>query len=269
MGRCSQRKAFPLAQYLIIQISDVHLTTGGSLRPGIHPRENLVAGLAKLADAGLEPDLFLLTGDLADTGEPSCYDDLASLVGAAAGSVGAAVIYLPGNHDRRPPFARHLLGQDTGLMPLNQVHRCGGLRVISLDSVVPDEEYGLLAEETLEFLRSALVDPAPDGTVLAVHHPPLASPIEPMARIRLREPERLAEVIDGADVRVILCGHNHHEGFGLLGSTPVWVSPSAAYRLDVTSRTAFRGTPGGAFTQVDLDERGASATVIPIPSPDG
>ncbi len=257
-----------MARYLIIQISDIHLTTGGSLRPGVHPRENLVAGLAKLAESGLVPDLFILTGDLADIGEPSCYEDLASLVGAAAGPGGTEVVYLPGNHDRRPSFARHLLGRDSGLMPLNQVHWRGDLRVISLDSVVPGEEYGLLADETLEFLRSALVDPTPDGTVLAVHHPPLPSPIEPMSRIRLREPERLAEVIEGADVRVILCGHNHHEGFGMLGSTPVWISPSAAYRLDVTSRTAFRGLPGGAFTQVDLDERGASATVIPIPSGD-
>jgi 3',5'-cyclic-AMP phosphodiesterase len=254
-----------LAQYLIIQISDVHLTTEGSLRPGIHPRENLVAGLAKLAESGLQPDLFILTGDLADTGEPSCYEDLASLVGAAASPAGAMVIYLPGNHDRRPSFARHLLGQESGLSPVNQVHWLGGLRIVSLDSLVPDHEYGLLADETLEFLRSALVDPAPDGTVLAVHHPPLPSPIEPMSRIRLREPERLADAIDGADVRMILCGHNHHEGFGMLGSTPVWISPSAAYRLDVTSRTAFRALPGGAFTQVDLDEPGASATVIPIP----
>ena len=76
----------------------------------------------------------------------------------------------------------------------------------------------------------------------------------------------MAEVIDGADVRVILCGHNHHEGFGLLGSTPVWISPSVAYRLDVTSRTAFRAISGGAFTRIDLDESGASASVIPIPS---
>ncbi len=257
-----------MAQYLIIQISDVHLTVEGSLRPGIHPRENLVAGLAKLAEAGLEPDVFILTGDLADTGQPSCYEDLASLVGAAASPGGAMVIYLPGNHDLRPPFARHLLGQESGLMPINQVHWRGGLRVISLDSVVPGQEHGLLADETLEFLRAALVEPAPDGTVLAVHHPPLPSPIEPMSRIRLREPECLAQAIDGADVRVILCGHNHHEGFGLLGSTPVWISPSAAYRLDVTSRTAFRGLPGGAFSRVDLDGSGASATVIPIPSRD-
>ncbi len=254
-----------MTRYLIVQISDVHLTSDGPLRPGVHPRENLVAGLALLAASGLRPDFLLLTGDLADVGEASCYRDLAAIVGPAAEDVGAAVVYLPGNHDRRPAFARELLGRDTGTAPINQVHWRGGLRVVSVDSVVPGEEHGFLAEETLDFLRTTLEPPAPDGTVLAVHHPPIPSPIELMSRIRLRNADRLAEAIAGTDVRMVLCGHNHHEGSGVIGATPVWVAPATAYRLDVTSETAFRPLPGSAFSRVDLDELGARASEIPIP----
>ncbi len=256
-----------MARYLLVQISDVHLTSDGSLRPGVHPLENLVAGLALLAASGLRPDLFVLTGDLADVGEATCYRDLAAIVGPAADAAGATVVYLPGNHDRRPAFGRELLGRDTGSSPINQVHRRDGLRVVSVDSVVPGEEHGFLAEETLDFLRTALERPAPDGTVLAVHHPPIPSPIEPMSRIRLLNQEQLAEAIAGTDVRMVICGHNHHEGSGIIGSTPVWVSPAVAYRLDVTSRAAIRPFPGSAFSQVDLDELGARASVIPIPLP--
>ena len=53
----------------------------------------------------------------------------------------------------------------------------------------------------------------------------------------------LADVVAGSDVRVVLCGHNHHEGLGTLGSVPVWVSPSVAYRMDVLSREEFHKIP--------------------------
>jgi 3',5'-cyclic AMP phosphodiesterase CpdA len=253
--------------FLLVQITDVHLTAEGPLFSWVFPRDNLVAGLATLAEAGMEPDVFLLTGDLANAGDPECYDDLADIMGAAAEASGAEVVYLPGNHDLRAAFRRHLLGRPDGSGPINQVHRCGGLRIVALDSVVPGQDGGDLAEETLGFLRSELATPAPDGTVVALHHPPIPSPIVPMAHIMLRHPEQLAEAVEGSDVRLIVCGHNHHEGFGMLGSVPVWMSPSSAYRLDVRSPEATRGVPGAAFSRIDIATQGVTASVIPIPLP--
>jgi Icc protein len=254
-----------VGQFLLVQITDVHLTAEGPLFSWVFPRDNLVAGLATLAEAGMEPDAFLLTGDLANAGDPECYDDLAAIMRAAAGATGAQVVYLPGNHDQRPSFRRHLLGQPAGAGPINQIHWCGGLRIVSLDSVVPGRDGGVLADETLAYLRSELATPAPDGTVVALHHPPIPSPIVPMAHIMLSQPERLARVVEGSDVRLILCGHNHHEGFGSLGSVPVWASPSSAYRLDVRSRETTRGIPGAAFSRIDIGSSGVTASVIPIP----
>ena len=106
---------------------------------------------------------------------------------------------------------------------------------------------------------------AAQGTIVALHHPPIPSPIEPMARIALRDPSLLLDAIAGTDVRIVLCGHTHHEAFGMLGTTPVWVSPATAYRLDITSTGAFRGVPGAAFSRVDLTDGGPRVTVIPVP----
>ncbi len=175
------------------------------------------------------------------------------------------VAYLPGNHDVRSEFRRHLLAANPTSDPINQVRWCGGLRVLLLDSVVEGEEYGALADETLAFVREELAVPAPEGTVVALHHPPIPSPIEPMSRLRLRDADDLAEVIAGSDVRLILCGHNHHDGFGMLASVPVWVSPSVAYRMDVLSRQAFHKVPGSSFSQVLLGERDATVSVLPVP----
>ena len=254
-----------MSDYLLIQISDIHLTPDGLLFPGARTRDNLVASLTHLAEADLVPDLLILTGDLANAGEPDCYQDLAELMDRATGTLGGEVVYVPGNHDDRSAFRRYLLGQDPTSSPINQTHWIGGLRVVSLDSVVMGEEFGELNNETIALLRDELATPAPDGTVLAFHHPPIPSPVKPMAQIMLREAERLAEVIDGSDVRLIISGHNHHEELGVLGSVPVWVSPSTAYLMDILSREEVRGLPGCAVSRIDVTQDGVTVNVIPVP----
>ena len=262
--------------YLLVQLSDIHLTTSGIGPHGARTRDNLLAALREAAAAGLRPDVFLLTGDLADAGEGPCYDDLAAILTDAAsalgapGAAGASVVYLPGNHDDRDTFRRHLLGGDGAVggpgAPVNQTHWRDGLRIIALDSTIPGEDGGALDDQTLRYLRSELATEAPDGTIVALHHPPIPSPVEPMARMALRDPGRLRDAIVGSDVRLVLCGHSHHEAFGMAGATPVWVSPATAYRLDVTSTGAFRGVPGTAFSGIRLGagEEGPVVTVYPV-----
>ena len=254
-----------MTDYLLIQISDIHLTPDGLLFPGARTRDNLVAGLSHLAQADLAPDMVILTGDLANAGEPDCYRDLAELMDQAAQLLGGRVVYVPGNHDDRSAFRRYLLGQAATSSPINQTHWIGGLRVVSLDSVVPGQEFGELHDETASFLRDELATPAPDGTVLALHHPPIPSPVRPMAGIMLRKTEVLAEIIDGSDVRLIISGHNHHEELGVLGSVPVWVSPSTAYLMDILSREEVRGLPGCAVSRIELNQDAVTVTVIPVP----
>lgn len=256
-----------MGSYLLVQLSDVHLTVSGVGPRGARTRDNLLAALREVEAAGLRPDAFLVTGDLADAGEGPCYDDLAAILAEAAGACGASVICLPGNHDDRETFRRHMVRGGPGApgAPVNQTHWREGLRVIALDSTIPGEAGGALAEETLRYLRSELATPAPDGTIVALHHPPVSSPVEPLTQIALRDPGRLRDAIAGSDVRLVLCGHFHHEVFGLLGVTPVWVAPALAYRMDLTSTRAFRGVPGTAFSSVYLgDGDGPVVTVYPV-----
>jgi Icc protein len=258
-----------VGSYLLVQLSDIHLTTSGIGPHGARTRDNLLAALRVAAAAGLRPDVFLLTGDLADAGEGPCYDDLAAILTDAARAPGApeaSVVYLPGNHDDRDEFRRLVSGDGGPGAPVNQTHWRDGLRIIALDSTIPGEDGGALDGQTLRYLRSELATEAQDGTIVALHHPPIPSPVEPMARMALRDPGRLRDAIAGSDVRLVLCGHSHHEAFGMLGATPVWVSPAIAYRLDVTSTGAFRGVPGTAFSGIRLGGRedGPVVTVYPV-----
>lgn len=256
-----------MASYLVVQISDVHLTVDGVLAPGVRPRDNLVDALRYLEKSRSRPDVLVLSGDLANTGDPACYDDLRALLAEVPG--GAEIVCVPGNHDDRAAFRRHLLGDGDGDAPVNVTRWRAGLRVVALDSSVPGEDFGVLDPETLSYLAAELATPAQHSTVVVLHHPPLSSPIEPMAAIALRNAADLRDVLAGSDVRFVLAGHNHHPSAGALGGVPVWVSPATAYRADVSSTAVFRAVPGSAISRIDLTDHGDAATVVPIGPADG
>ena len=71
---------------------------------------------------------------------------------------------------------------------------------------VPGWHHGDLDDAQLDWLRGILATPAPLGTILAMHHPPLPSHIPLFDILELRDQGRLAEVIAGTDVRAILAG---------------------------------------------------------------
>ncbi|WP_239456331.1 hypothetical protein [Nocardioides solisilvae] len=131
----------------------------------------------------------------------------------------------------------------------------GGLRVVTLDSLVPGEVAGLLGERQLERLEALLATPAPAGTLLVLHHPPLRIPAVPLAeRVVLQQVEALADVVRGRDVRAVLAGHLHFQVTGTLAGVPVWVTPGVVTRIDTTAPPHLvRGVLGAAATVVDLE----------------
>jgi 3',5'-cyclic-AMP phosphodiesterase len=252
---------------LLIQLSDVHLVPNGTLRPGVDPLENLDRALARLSSASSRPDAVVLTGDLADKGDAVSYRLLRERMDRLAVELATTIVFVPGNHDDRANFRRELLGQgDEGdhELTIDQVHWLGGLRLVTLDTVIPGVDDGCLRAEQLRWLSEELAIAAPEGTVVALHHPPITSPIRPMAAIALARPEGLEEVIAGSDVCLVLAGHNHHASGGLLGRVPVWVGPALAYSSDPLSEDTFVGLRGSAFTRVDLSAGRPLVTVVPV-----
>ncbi|HQU26256.1 MAG TPA: metallophosphoesterase [Acidimicrobiales bacterium] len=253
-----------MAHHLLIQLSDVHLTRRGELAPGIDPAANLASALALLEDEDVAADVILLTGDLTNEGDEPSYRDLAAALASSRAAATATVVYVPGNHDRRGPFRSVLLGQAPDEGPINQVAWHGGLRLVALDSTVPGEDHGSLDAGTLDFLADALAEPAPEGSIVVLHHPPSPSPIEMMAALRLANADDLGRAIEGTDVRAVLCGHYHHAGASHLGAVPVWTGPATSFVADAASAGDLRILPGGAMTRIDVDDDGVVTSVIPI-----
>ncbi|WP_254631549.1 metallophosphoesterase [Curtobacterium sp. Csp1] len=119
-------------------------------------------------------------------------------------------------------------------VPVSGQSTVHGFRIVTVDTSVPGAGYGHLDETALERLRTALTgEPTAHGTVVVLHHPPVPSPTLLHEALRLQNPEDLAEVLDGSDVRVVLGGHQHHHAVGSLGGIPVLVAPGVANDTDV------------------------------------
>lgn len=250
---------------VVIQITDAHIAPaeqagapeqGGT--PGVSAHtdtfETLRWILGRLPEVAPKPGIIVFSGDLADSGNPQAYRRARELVEPAARELGAQVMWVPGNHDKIAQFRQVVLDQEPSDEPLDQVLWDGDARVIGLDSSVLGQAYGDLEDRQLDWLRDELRKPARLGTVIAIHHPPVDSPMLGMlAAINLHRPERLAEVVQGTDVRLIVTGHVHYAGLAMLGGVPVWIAPAAAYQTDLAARTGlFRGVTGSAYTRIDL-----------------
>lgn len=254
---------------VIIQLSDLHVPGAGNLYGDVDSLQNVVKILQVLEKNGL-PNLLLLTGDIADKGEVEAYRRLRAVIDDFTARLGVPAMYLPGNHDKRPAFRSGLLDLDASDDKSDQVLWSGGLRVIGLDSTAVDGHYGELESAQLQWLAAELEQPAPLGTVIAMHHPPIPGPIEVMNLLALREPEKLAATIKDRDVKMLLAGHNHHASAGVLGDVPVWVSTATAYQLDVPASDAgsLRGIPGSGYTRIDVTKEGTFATHVAMLSRD-
>ncbi|WP_326836030.1 metallophosphoesterase [Amycolatopsis rhabdoformis] len=250
----------------LIQLSDTHLCAEGELLHGsVDTFATLETALGTITSSRARVHGLLLTGDLANEGKPEAYRRLASALAPAAAELRAEVVYAMGNHDERAAFRRELRPDSPGDGPVDSVRWIEGVRVVVLDSSTPARPDGRLEPAQLEWLRDELASPAPRGSLLAVHHPPLPSPVPSAHLLRLQNADDLATALTGTDVRLIVTGHAHHTGCGSLAGIPVWVGPALAYRSDpLPPPGRLRGRVGAGISRIDLIDGAFVATAVEI-----
>lgn len=237
---------------LIIHMSDTHISALGvnPARPNPHYNARVAVDIAceRIAQSGLRPDLICVTGDICDAeiGERAreAYLYVRERIGALGRCLACPVVFAMGNHDERAAFRSELLSAEKddkrGLQitlrteePSDSVDYMmmvptveGNLRVIVLDTSVPGQDTGTVSEEQCAWMRALLSWHIGVGTVLIMHHPPLA-PWQEQARLWQMDPwaaARLSEVIRGSDVRAILCGHVHLASMATFAGVPVSIA---------------------------------------------
>ena len=258
----------PPARHVVAHLSDPHLLAGGAKQYNvIDPEAGLRLALERLGRLDPKPDVLVFTGDLADKAEPAAYARLRELVEPVAAELGAQFVWVMGNHDDRAPYAQGLFSSDDDGCQ-DRAYDVNGLRVLALDTSVPGYHHGDLTDDQLGWLADQLATPAPHGTLLAMHHPPIPVPMLRAAEIiELLDQHRLAEVISGTDVRGIIGGHFHYTSWSSFAGVPVSVASASCYTSDPAPLDRLISGVDGhqALTMLHLYDDRIVHTVVPIP----
>lgn len=246
-----------MSQIRVAQVTDTHLMKDreAQLR-GVPTWHSLKAVLAEVAQT--QPDLVLLTGDLADLGEPEAYQHLMDLVTPLQ----IPTYWIPGNHDD-PALMSQWFEDPSGYVRSTKSFEVGGWRLILLDSVVAGASHGQLSEAALQELDQVLAADPERPTLVALHHNPMPIGSPLMDGMGLKNADAFFERIDAApQVRLILFGHIHWEFHTRRGSVDIYGTPSSCKQLSPTGefQSADQQLPG--FRLLELDPEGDHRTQI-------
>lgn len=261
---------YPRPNHTILHLSDTRLLAGNvpgrRLFDRVDPEARLRRVVERLEASGARPQAIVFTGDLSELGEPGAYATLRSIIDPVAERLGAIPVWVPGERDSRPAFRSGLLGQRPSDDPIHRTIFLDGLRIIALDTSVPGFHHGELDPGQLDWLAAELATPAPYGTILAMHHPPLPSVIDLSVAVELRDQSALAGVLAGSDVRSIIAGHVHYSTSGMFAGIPVAVASATCYSQDLTAPSGSqRARDGGqTYNLISVYDDTVLHTVVPV-----
>ncbi|MCP9977201.1 phosphodiesterase [Actinomadura madurae] len=232
---------------VIAQLSDTHLDGG----------DRSFERTARVMDHvnAMPVDAVLVTGDIADHGEPAEYERARKVLASPH-----PVLMCPGNHDVRGPYREVLLDEPSTGGPVNRVYKIAGATFAMCDSSVPGEDHGLLDDETIGWLDRRLAEAPGEPAFVCFHHPPVKLGIPYVDEIRQFQEERLAEVIARhPQVVAVLCGHAHTAAATTFAGRPLLVAPGVVSTLTLPWQggdIADHGAPPGlAFHVLDGEGR--------------
>lgn len=253
----------------VLHLSDVHATAGAQLYGTIDGITRMLAASDYARNAGVAPDAIVISGDLIERGNEAAYPALRDALLGLEDSWGVPVLTVLGNHDSRVP-ARILPGHETpegwqADAAVPRAVRIGEWRFLLLDSST-----GSLGPAQLAWLEAELASaaPAPAGTVVVMHHPPLGSPLPMLARAGLRDAADFLDIVEGTDVRTILSGHFHHPLAATTRGVHVSVGPALAYHQVMNAEPGtVSGFDRSMYSLVHLGADAVSASSVGVEHP--
>ncbi|WP_282009097.1 phosphodiesterase [Brevundimonas aveniformis] len=221
---------------LIAQISDLHIGMGTK---SVLNDERLEQVIERVQAA--VPDLVLMTGDLIEGQDAAAYDRLKVLMAPLTGPV----LYAIGNHDQREAFRAAFTDTPTHGGFVQYAREFDDRRIIVLDTVEAGQHGGAFCESRAAWLSQTLDERPDTPTMIALHHPPVASGIAWMD-VGATGPwsERLEAVLVGRrQVVAMVAGHIHRPFVTGFAGHSLIVAPSSAPQvvLDLGSGTGDAG----------------------------
>jgi len=248
----------PKDSITLAQITDTHLLADphADLR-GSFPSQNLKALLERLSQESI--DAIVLTGDLAESGEPQAYEHLLELLKPLA----IPLYWLAGNHDCLETARRILSPHHPGTTDSLRSIPLGHWQLILLNSVLPSARWGegYLNETTLQELETTLATLGDRPVLIALHHHPLPVGIDWLDQIAVTNGSHFLDRIDRfANVKMILFGHIHWAFEHHRKTQAFYGCPASS--LQVTPPKPFSPDQSPGFRRVTLWADGTHQTQI-------
>lgn len=214
---------------LIAHITDTHLVPQDQhwLNPATRVCERLQQVVEKLNALKPQPELLLITGDLADEGSTAAYSYFKDILQ----QLRMPYYVIPGNHDD-PKCMRQTFSECSYLPRSGFLHYCienYPLRLIGLDTHVSGQDYGLLCSERLDWCESILSQDKDRPCLIFMHHAPVAIKHKIFDQMLCFTEERFEKMVRSSPNLVgILAGHYHHMCSTTFGGKPCFIAPSVA-----------------------------------------
>jgi 3',5'-cyclic AMP phosphodiesterase CpdA len=193
-----------------LHFSDFHIQKSrGDLKFGVDPCQSLERVIEAAREMDVGPAFSIITGDISQDGTEAGYTIAMEYIREIE-ALGGPVLPAVGSVDGRENFRRFLLGGE-GDDPCFYSRSLGGLHVVILDSQTSGGNQGSFGAEQLDWLEEE-VRGAPGPCVIAFHHPVFHVPFLSGAVPPIFDPldaERFMEIVAGAGVLGVLCGHLH------------------------------------------------------------
>jgi 3',5'-cyclic AMP phosphodiesterase CpdA len=221
---------------IVAQLSDSHITT---------PDSASAAALKRAVDylLGLpaQPDVVLLTGDCTEHGTAEEYACVRELLRPLP----MPVYVVPGNHDNREQLLHAFGVQGSHQLPgfVQYAIEAGPLRLLALDTHIPDRNEGELCAERLAWLEARLSEAPDRPTLLLMHHPPFRVGQSAFDSIGLQDAETFgALVARHPQIEAIVAGHVHATVLRRFYGTVAITAPATAHQLlpDLRETTRLR-----------------------------
>lgn len=249
----------------ILQLTDLHVfaTPNGRLK-GIPTRESLQDVVAFVLQNEQPFDHVVVTGDHTHDELPASYKAVADILQPWVDRLWQ----VPGNHDERAilrnAFSSRICGD--GEQEIQFEFETGEWHLIGLDTHLPGEVSGQITEAQIDWLTSVLNHSKATSVALFMHHPPVDVNSVWMDAIGLHNRELLQKVVTADErIRLICCGHVHHEFESAIGVARVLTTPSTGIQFSPDGDTPnfVAGAPG--YRVIELDGPNFSTHVVRLP----
>ncbi len=222
---------------LLAQLTDLHVMPKGLFAYGrVDTAQMLRNAVTQLNRLVPRPDAVVITGDLADKGEPTAYAHLREIL------AGLAIPHyvIPGNHDRmdnfRAAFGDHAYLPTSGEF-IQYVIDDFPLRIVAAHSVMAGRTDGAFCAERLDWLDRTLAEKPGVPTLVMMHHPPFATGLTHFDVVGMPDTAGLERVIaKHRQVERLLCGHVHRAIQTRFGGTIASACPSTAHQVALDFR---------------------------------